>query len=66
MNSHGQVLVRKSTSNTKKEAHGWVCFLVGFVCDAVLVVQLSCLSRHIRRHPGDGGDGLKGFSLTRV
>ena len=58
------VWVRKSLRNNEKEGHGWVCFLV--VCDVVLVVQLNCLSGHVRRQPRDEGDELKGFSVTRV
>lgn len=56
--------MRKSLRNNEKEGHGWVCFLV--VCDVVLVVQLNCLSGHVRRQPRDEGDELKGFSVTRV
>ena len=58
------MLVRKSLSSNEKEGHEWVCFLI--VCDVKLVVQLSCLSGHVRRQPRDEGDELKGFSVTRV
>lgn len=48
INFHGHVLV-KSLSSNEKEGHEWVCFLI--VCDVKLVVQLSCLSGHVRRQP---------------
>lgn len=49
INSHSNALARKAANNTEKEADGFVCFLVCLVCDAVLIVQLSCLCPCVRR-----------------
>lgn len=60
INFHGHVLIEKIIkSSNEKEGHEWVCFLI--VCDVKLVVQLSCLSGHVRRQPRAKGDELRLF-----
>lgn len=60
VNPHSHVWVRKLILDNKNDVREWVCSLVYFVRDAVLVVHVYVHTRGDQ--PRDGGDKLKGFS----